>query len=324
MALVQCVDCDAPISEKAVACPKCGSTEPHKTYQATCDECGMKLGRLGDDGACPECGNPEVPEYGKIRKGVSHRQQDASGQPREENEEQSASVEREVDRQAGLEEEEKRKQSLVRRDAPQDAEIVNAPKEPTEANRDHIERHAESTNSQAPRVALEEVEQSGLEAPQAPEEEAENVLRIYESLTGPSRELYETAAKKHIDGDWHTARVLYRQIIDQFPDSEAATFAKIQMHSPGYQSDLSTEDIIHLRKTPYEDIPIYQRSSFSLLLLLLVTPIGFIYFLSIDIYAKEKKSGNASLLAKKDIAARAIPILLVWIFGVLRFFGGNF
>lgn len=52
MALVTCPKCEATISEKALACPKCG-------YATVCDECNTAL-PIYHQGACPECGNPEI------------------------------------------------------------------------------------------------------------------------------------------------------------------------------------------------------------------------------------------------------------------------
>jgi Zn finger protein HypA/HybF involved in hydrogenase expression len=60
VALVPCRNCGAKISEKALACPKCGSKDPHKEVAVSCSECGTEL-PVHHNGSCPECGNPDIP-----------------------------------------------------------------------------------------------------------------------------------------------------------------------------------------------------------------------------------------------------------------------
>ncbi len=59
MALVPCRKCEAKISERALACPKCGSKEPHKASAIICSECRAELS-IHHQGSCPECGNPDI------------------------------------------------------------------------------------------------------------------------------------------------------------------------------------------------------------------------------------------------------------------------
>lgn len=53
MAMITCPECGAQISDKATACPKCGSPI---VVKKKCEECGAEL----PDGAtkCPSCGAP--------------------------------------------------------------------------------------------------------------------------------------------------------------------------------------------------------------------------------------------------------------------------
>ena len=61
MALAECLECKAKISDKANACPKCGSTDPFQKNQpdttGICPECGSKISTSVPE--CPECGCPE-------------------------------------------------------------------------------------------------------------------------------------------------------------------------------------------------------------------------------------------------------------------------
>jgi two-component system chemotaxis response regulator CheY len=57
MALVNCVECGARISDKAVSCPKCGSLEPlERKGFGNCPECDTPLSI--DAPVCPNCGLP--------------------------------------------------------------------------------------------------------------------------------------------------------------------------------------------------------------------------------------------------------------------------
>ena len=57
MALKQCVECDANISDKAITCPKCGSPEPFKQEEfGSCVECLAQI--LLTNISCPNCGHP--------------------------------------------------------------------------------------------------------------------------------------------------------------------------------------------------------------------------------------------------------------------------
>lgn len=56
MALINCSECGAQISDKAPTCPRCGSpVEKH----VVCEDCGMSF--VEKDGACPQCGCPIAP-----------------------------------------------------------------------------------------------------------------------------------------------------------------------------------------------------------------------------------------------------------------------
>lgn len=52
MALVNCFQCAAHISDRAEYCPKCGADQ-----RIICEDCQTALPRI-HQGACPECGNP--------------------------------------------------------------------------------------------------------------------------------------------------------------------------------------------------------------------------------------------------------------------------
>lgn len=52
MALVNCFQCAARISDRAEHCPKCGADQ-----RIICEDCQTALPR-NHHGACPECGNP--------------------------------------------------------------------------------------------------------------------------------------------------------------------------------------------------------------------------------------------------------------------------
>ncbi len=56
MALINCDECGAQISDKAPNCPRCGTpVEKH----IVCEECGVSF--VEKDGACPQCGCPVAP-----------------------------------------------------------------------------------------------------------------------------------------------------------------------------------------------------------------------------------------------------------------------
>ena len=57
MALQQCVECGANISDKAKNCPKCGCPEPFKKEEfGNCIECLAKIPL--NSTSCPNCGHP--------------------------------------------------------------------------------------------------------------------------------------------------------------------------------------------------------------------------------------------------------------------------
>ena len=57
MALINCVQCGANISEKAVKCPKCGNQTPFEESFSACVECSANIPK--DSDFCPECGLPK-------------------------------------------------------------------------------------------------------------------------------------------------------------------------------------------------------------------------------------------------------------------------
>ena len=56
MALRACAQCNANISEKAVKCPKCGTSKPFEDPFGVCLECSANIPK--DSDVCPECGFP--------------------------------------------------------------------------------------------------------------------------------------------------------------------------------------------------------------------------------------------------------------------------
>ncbi len=56
MALINCDECGAQISDKAPNCPRCGS--PVEKY-VVCVDCGTSF--VEKEGACPQCGCPIAP-----------------------------------------------------------------------------------------------------------------------------------------------------------------------------------------------------------------------------------------------------------------------
>ena len=59
MALIPCKECGSNISNKAVACPKCGCPEPFEK-EVICNECGNSVPKNPDGSSCPNCGNPDI------------------------------------------------------------------------------------------------------------------------------------------------------------------------------------------------------------------------------------------------------------------------
>lgn len=67
MALVECMKCNAKISNKADSCPKCACDEPFKKIiSSICHECNAEI-KLKEK-ICPNCGHPEPFSGNKFEK----------------------------------------------------------------------------------------------------------------------------------------------------------------------------------------------------------------------------------------------------------------
>lgn len=79
MALVQCIECGANISDKAKTCPKCGCSEPFKKEEVSnCIECLAKIPM--NSVSCPNCGYP-YPFNNMSSQGASAINQKVEEQP---------------------------------------------------------------------------------------------------------------------------------------------------------------------------------------------------------------------------------------------------
>ena len=83
MALINCIQCGANISEKAAKCPKCGNQKPFEKPFGACVECSANIPKKSD--VCPECGlsNPfnavrSERKVTPITDAIAHKNKEAS------------------------------------------------------------------------------------------------------------------------------------------------------------------------------------------------------------------------------------------------------